>query len=76
MKDKLLFEDLSYQIIGAAIEVHKTLGCGFLEAVYEEALAHEFTIRNIHFKRQKILPVQYKDIIAKEYVADFLVDDK
>jgi len=75
-KVDLLYEELSYKIIGAAIEVHKILGCGFLEAVYEEALAHEFNLRNIPFERQKILKVKYKDIIAKEYIADFLVDGK
>lgn len=76
MKEKLLYEDLTYKVIGAAIEVHKILGCGFLEAVYEESLAHEFNLRNIPFERQKILKVKYKDIIAKEYIADFLVDGK
>ena len=75
-KIDLLYEELSYTIIGAAMEVHKILGCGFLEAVYEEALAHELDIRNIQFERQKNLKVKYKDIIAKEYIANFLVDDK
>jgi GxxExxY protein len=75
-KIELLYEELSYKIIGAAIEVHKVLGCGFLEAVYEEALTHEFDLRDIKFDRQKSLKIKYKDIIAKEYIADFLVDDK
>ncbi len=75
-KNELLYEDLSYQVIGAAMAVHNVLGCGFLEAVYEEALAYEFKLRNIAFERQKVLNVQYKDIVAKEYVADFLVDNK
>lgn len=73
---KLLYEDLSYQIIGSAIEVHKVLGQGFLEAVYEEALAHEFKLNGIPFEKQKILPVKYKDIIVKEYIADFLIAGK
>ena len=73
---KLIYEDLSYKIIGAAIEVHKVLGQGFLEAVYEEALAYEFDLRNISFEKQKSLKIKYKDIFAKEYVADFVIDRK
>ena len=73
---ELLYKELSYKIIGAAMEVHKILGQGFLEAVYEEALAYEFKLENILFERQKTLQVIYKDIIAKEYIADFLIDSK
>jgi len=75
-KSKLLFEDLTYKIIGAAMEVHKILGQGFLEAVYEEALAHEFNLRNIPYERQKALNVKYKEIIAKQYIADFVIEGK
>ena len=73
---KLLYEELTYKIIGAAMEVHKILGSGFLEAVYEEALAYEFQKRNLNFEKQKALPVHYKEIIAKEYICDFLIEDK
>ena len=76
MKSKLLYERLTYKIIGAAMEVHKTLGPGFLEAVYEEALAHEFDLRDIHYERQKEIRVKYKEITAKCYTADFLVEEK
>ena len=58
------------------MEVHRVLGPGFLEAVYEEALAHEFALRSIPFERQKRLPVYYKEQLAGEYVADFVVDDR
>ncbi len=51
MKEKLLYEDLTYKVIGATMEVHKVLGCGFLETVYEASLAHEFNLRNIPFER-------------------------
>lgn len=50
------------QIIGAAIEVHKTLGPGLLESAYEECLCHELTLRGISFERQKPLPVEYKGV--------------
>ena len=52
--------DLTGQIIGSAIEVHKALGPGLLESVYEECLCHEFDLRRIPYKRQHAIPVQYK----------------
>ena len=52
--------DISSQVIGAAIEVHKTLGPGLLESVYEECLCHELELRYIPFKRQEELPIDYK----------------
>ena len=52
---------LSSQIIGAAIEVHKEVGPGLLESAYEECLCHELSIRGIVFERQRPLPVKYKD---------------
>lgn len=66
----------TYAIIGAAMEVHKELGCGFLEAVYQEALAHEFQRRHMLFHEQFELPVSYKgELLATRYRADFLVFD-
>lgn len=64
------------RIIGAAIEVHRNLGPGFLESMYEEALAHEMVRRDISFTRQKKLQVQYKGIDIGEQRLDFLVGDK
>jgi len=61
MKEKWLYEELTYDIIGAAMEVHRTLGPGFLEYVYEEALCYELNQRNIDFERQKELDIYYKD---------------
>jgi len=82
--DELLYKDLTYTIIGAAMEVHRIPGPGFLETVYEEALAHEFDpsagsgqrLRGIPCERQARLAVPYKDIVAGEFRADFLVDGK
>ena len=53
---------LSEKIIGAAIEVHRQLGPGLLESVYEECLAYEFLAHEIPFERQKPIPVQYKNV--------------
>ena len=73
----LLFENETFAIIGAAQEVHKELGNGFLEAVYQEALSLEFKKRAIPFHREKELQIQYKDaILTKTYCADFICYDK
>ena len=53
---------LTGEVIGAAIEVHKTLGPGLLESVYEECLCYELKLRNLPYERQKSLPVNYKDV--------------
>jgi GxxExxY protein len=74
--DKLLYKDLSYLVVGAAIEVHKILGPGFLENVYEQALAHEFTLRGIQYVRQALMEVRYKEIRVGKYWADFVIDGK
>ena len=68
---------LSGAIIGAAIEVHKFLGPGLLESVYEECLCREFTLRGLPFQRQVSLPVTYKDVeLDCGYVPDIVVNDK
>ena len=73
----LLYEEESYSIIGAAIAVHQELGCGFLEAVYQEALEKEFQIKNIPYKREMPLRIYYKnDPLNKFYVTDFICFDK
>lgn len=63
----------TYAIIGAAMEVHKHLGCGFLEIVYQEALGHELNERGIPYTREDKIEIQYKNkILSKYYVADFI----
>jgi GxxExxY protein len=77
LENGIIFKDESYQIIGACMEVHKELGCGFLEAVYQEALSIEFSKRNIPFEQEKYLTINYKgELLQKKYKADFICYDK
>lgn len=70
-------DERTYKIIGAAMEVHKGLGCGFLEAVYQEALEREFRIQGIPFVSQHELHIVYKGVtLNKTYIADFVCYDK
>ncbi len=77
MEANFLFKQETYQIIGCAMEVHKELGYGFLEAIYQEALEIEFLNQKIPYEREAPLPVYYKDIqLEKQYYADFICFDK
>ena len=63
----------TYKIIGSAMEVHKELGCGFLEAVYQEAFERELAIQKIPFKPQPIVEIQYKgEVLNKKYQPDII----
>jgi len=74
---KLLFEEETFKIIGASMTVHKTLGNGFLESVYQEALEKELTKQGIPFERQKKLSVYYDgQRLTKYFIADFVCYDK
>ncbi len=69
--------ELTHLIIGTAIDVHRTLGPGLLEAVYEECLAKEFSLRGIPYERQKPIPLIYKDLkLDCGYRLDFLVSKR
>lgn len=73
----LLYKEEVYEIIGACIEVHKELGNGFLEAVYQEALEIELKSKSIDFEREKELTIFYKNIeLKKKYYADFFCYNK
>ena len=74
----MLYEkDLTDKIIGAALEVHRTLGPGLLESTYAACLAHELTLRGVSFEKEKSLPVRYKDVLLDcGYRLDFLIDGK
>ena len=72
----MIYREEVFQIIGAAIEVHKILGSGFLEAVYQEALEYELSLRKTPFVSQQPLKIQYKThILNKEYIADLVCFD-
>ena len=66
----------TFAIIGAAMEVHKELGSGFLEAVYQEALEREFTYQGIPYKSQPPVRIKYKgEPLKKKYEPDFICYD-
>ena len=69
-------EDLTYKVIGAAIEVHRHLGPGFLESIYEDALCHELELRGIPYERQREIVVPYKDIQIDGQRLDLVVDGR
>lgn len=74
---EIIFKDESYRIMGACFEVYKELGCGFLEAVYQESLEIEMAIQAIPFRAQMELALSYKGRLLKQvYVPDFVCFDK
>jgi len=74
---KSYLNDLSYKIVGCAIEVHKHLGPGLLESIYHECLRQEFFLRGINYKSQLFVPIDYKGIaLNADYRLDFLVEDE
>ena len=74
---EIYHKKISYDIIGACMEVHRQLGAGFLEGVYQEALAIELESRGIAFERESQLTIFYKaQPLAKKYIADFICGRK
>ncbi|MEE8568543.1 MAG: GxxExxY protein [Anaerolineales bacterium] len=67
---------LTHQIIGAAMEVHRILGPGFLESIYQAALEFELQARGLHADSQRTLNVKYKDRIIGRFKADLVVEEK
>jgi GxxExxY protein len=73
----MLVKDLSYEIVGAAIEVHKALGPGMLESAYQECLAFELDLRGFYVQREVVLPIWYKSYrVEKAYKIDLLVENQ
>ncbi len=73
---EIVYKELSYRIIGIAMEVHKILGGGFLEKVYENSMMILFEENNLNAKNQVKIDVFFKNKVVGDYVADILVDDK
>jgi len=69
-------ERIAHEVIGAAIEVHRLLGPGFLEKIYERALVHELSIRGLAVQSQKDILVPYKDILIPGQQLDILVGER
>jgi GxxExxY protein len=75
-QNDLLFKEECYKVIGACMAVHRELGNGFLESVYQEALAIEFKQQGIPFIREKVIPVIYKSVaLHSVFKADFVCYD-
>ena len=75
-RDKIVYKEFSYKIIGAAMEVHKELGCGFLESIYDEALGIELKNVGLDFKYQKELEIYYKGKrLEKRFKADYVIEN-
>ncbi|MEQ9415239.1 MAG: GxxExxY protein [Cyclobacteriaceae bacterium] len=73
---KKYLDDLTYQIVGAAIEVHKALGPGLLESVYHKCLKQEFLARQVAFNSEHIVPVVYKGLEIEAVLrCDFVIED-
>lgn len=77
MSDKIIFREESFHLVGAAIEVHKEIGCGFTELVYQEAFEEELRLRGIPFEREIVINVTYKGkVLSKGFRPDFVCYDK
>ncbi len=72
----LIYKELAYKVVGCAMEVHKVLGPGFLEAAYENAMKIELKILGLKYSAQVPYPIIYKGVHIKDYVCDLVVDDK
>jgi GxxExxY protein len=72
----VLHKELSFEIVGAAMEVLNTLGHGLNEKVYENALVAELKTRGVSVQQQKRFKVLYKNVLVGEYIPDLLVDEK
>jgi len=77
MTTALQYENETYQIIGSCMTVHKSLGCGFLESVYQEAIEKTFTKNKLPYKRQQKMKILFEGVeLTKYFIADFVCFDK
>jgi GxxExxY protein len=76
MMTKKYLKEITYNVIGAAIEIHKSLGPGLLESVYHECMKHELSLRKIYFLTEISMPVRYKEIeVATNLRCDLFVEN-
>ena len=75
-KENIIYGDLTYKIIGSAMEVHRELGAGFLEKVYENALIIALEEKGLSVEHQKQLSVKYHVVVVGDYYADIIVENK
>ncbi len=75
-QEEFPLKDVTERIISCAIEVHKALGPGLLENVYEEALAYEFTLKRVNYIRQKEISLKYKGKDIGKHRVDYLIEDE
>ena len=77
MTQDLIYKEEAFNIVGAAMEVHNVLGCGFTESVYQDALEKEFQLRNIPYEREKTYNISYKgETLDKVFRVDFVCYEK
>ena len=76
MLNKIIYKELSYKIMGAAMEVHNELGTGFLEKVYENSLVLSLKNKGLKVKQQYPIKVKFSGKVVGDYIADVLVEDK
>jgi len=76
LEKEFYYKELTYQIIGAAFEVRKLLGYGFLEKVYENAFMRELQLRGIQVSVQHPIKIEYKGVVVGDYYADIIVENK
>jgi len=74
--DKIVYRELSFKVVGCAMEVHKALGPGFSEAVYERALEIELKKQGLAFERQKRFRVTYEEEAVGDFRTDFVIESK
>ena len=76
MLTKKYLDKLTYEVVGAAIEVHKAIGAGLLESVYHECLKHELKARNINFLTEAIVPISFKGLtLEADLRCDLLIEN-
>ena len=77
MGEKLIYSDETYKLIGLCMKVHRELGCGFLEPVYQEAFEMLLKAEGVPYQRERLLPIYFMgQKLTKEYFADFVCYDK